>query len=110
MFRKAVSTIEGVKSDAVSSYQAPFNIVAVLFMFPMKFFLSPRWFHKVNVSLIRVSAFPILLAISSVFSSPLEGSKRERRRRADHLRFLAFRFDAEFTNDKSSSDPRFGME
>jgi len=36
MFRKAVSTIEGVKSDAVSSYQAPFNIVAVLFMFPMK--------------------------------------------------------------------------
>lgn len=36
MFRKAVSTIEGVKSDAVSSYQAPFNIVAVVFMFPMK--------------------------------------------------------------------------
>ncbi|KAL7409126.1 hypothetical protein BDY24DRAFT_367278 [Mrakia frigida] len=64
MFRKAVSTIEGVKSDAVSSYQAPFNIIAVLLMFPMKFFLSPRWFHKVNVTLIRISAFPILLAIS----------------------------------------------
>lgn len=36
MFRKAVSTIEGVKSDAVSSYQAPFNLIAVVAMFPMK--------------------------------------------------------------------------
>lgn len=32
MFRKAVSTIEGVKSDAVFSYQAPFNLIAVCVM------------------------------------------------------------------------------
>ena len=48
MFRKAVATIEGVKSDAVFSYQLPFNIVAVVFLFPMSYILSPRWFHKVN--------------------------------------------------------------
>ena len=62
MFRKAVSTIEGVKagqfgthcwrkaeeSDAVFSYQLPFNLVAVVFMWPMYYILNPRWFHKLN--------------------------------------------------------------
>lgn len=69
MFRKAVSTIEGVKSDAVFSYQAPFNLIAVLVMVPLKLFLGPRYFHKVNVLMIRASAFPILICISSVPTS-----------------------------------------
>jgi hypothetical protein len=43
MFRKAVSTIEGVKADAVFSYQLPFNLVAVVFMWPMSYILNPRW-------------------------------------------------------------------
>ncbi|ORY33033.1 hypothetical protein BCR39DRAFT_520833 [Naematelia encephala] len=64
MFRKAVATIEGVKADAVFSYQMPFNLVAVVFLWPMSYILSPRWFHKLNVWLIRVSNLPVLLAIS----------------------------------------------
>ncbi|GFZ47257.1 hypothetical protein JCM24511_05000 [Saitozyma sp. JCM 24511] len=64
MFRKAVSTIEGVKADAVFSYQLPFNLVAVVFMWPMSYILNPRWFHKVNVFMIRASNLPVLLVIA----------------------------------------------
>ncbi|KAF8596769.1 hypothetical protein BDV93DRAFT_479992 [Ceratobasidium sp. AG-I] len=64
MFRRAVSTIEGVKADAIFSYQPPLNLIAFLVMFPSSFILSPRWFHKVNVTMIRVTGFPVLLAIS----------------------------------------------
>ncbi|WVW79597.1 hypothetical protein I302_101566 [Kwoniella bestiolae CBS 10118] len=64
MFRKAVSTLEGVKADAVFSYQLPFNLVAVVVMWPMSYILGPRWFHKVNVTMIRVSSLPILLVIA----------------------------------------------
>ena len=48
MFRNAVATLEGVKADAVFSYQLPFNLVAVVFMWPMSYILNPRWFHKLN--------------------------------------------------------------
>ncbi|KAF7370601.1 hypothetical protein MSAN_00692800 [Mycena sanguinolenta] len=82
MFRKAVSTIEGsgyflrsfselsltsthrVKADSLFSYQPPINLVAVCIMLPASYFLSPRWFHKVNVFMIRLTSFPILLLIS----------------------------------------------
>ncbi|WVQ81319.1 hypothetical protein IAT38_003442 [Cryptococcus sp. DSM 104549] len=64
MFRKAVSTIEGVKADAVFSYQLPFNMVAVVLMWPMSYILNPRWFHKVNVFMIRVTSIHILLLIA----------------------------------------------
>ncbi|QRW02809.1 hypothetical protein RhiLY_01808 [Ceratobasidium sp. AG-Ba] len=64
MFRRAVSTVEGVKADAIFSYQPPLNLVALLIMFPSSFILSPRWFHKVNVTMIRITGFPILLIIS----------------------------------------------
>ncbi|KAJ9103807.1 hypothetical protein QFC21_002269 [Naganishia friedmannii] len=64
MFRKAVSTLEGVKGDSVFSYQLPFNLLAVVTMWPLSFMLSPRWFHKVNVFMIRATSFPILLAIA----------------------------------------------
>ncbi|OCF32424.1 hypothetical protein I316_05850 [Kwoniella heveanensis BCC8398] len=64
MFRKAVSTLEGVKADAVFSYQLPFNLVAVVVMWPMSYILGPRWFHKVNVFMIRVTSLPVLLLIA----------------------------------------------
>ncbi|CAE6428982.1 unnamed protein product [Rhizoctonia solani] len=64
MFRRAVSTIEGVKADAIFSYQPPMNLIALMIMLPSSFILSPRWFHKVNVTMIRITGFPILLAIS----------------------------------------------
>ncbi|KAK2463515.1 hypothetical protein APHAL10511_004266 [Amanita phalloides] len=64
MFRKAVSTIEGVKADFVFSYQPPINLAAVCILLPASYVLSPRWFHKVNVFLIRLTNFPFLLLIA----------------------------------------------
>ncbi|KAJ7765480.1 hypothetical protein DFH07DRAFT_1015251, partial [Mycena maculata] len=64
MFRKAVSTIEGVKADSLFSYQPPINLIALCVMLPASYILSPRWFHKVNVFMIRVTSFPVLLMIS----------------------------------------------
>ncbi|KAK0438117.1 hypothetical protein EV421DRAFT_1972863 [Armillaria borealis] len=65
MFRRAVSTVEGVKADSLFSYQPPINLIAVCIMLPASYILSPRWFHKVNVFMIRyVWIFPILLTIA----------------------------------------------
>lgn len=64
LFRKAVWTIEGVKADALFSYQPPVNLLALCIMFPAGYLLSPRWFHKVNVFVIRLTNFPILLMIA----------------------------------------------
>ena len=63
-FRRAVLTFEGVKSDAIFAYMPPFNILALLIMLPLKSVLSPRMFHKVNVSVVRVINFPILMVIT----------------------------------------------
>ncbi|KIJ65577.1 hypothetical protein HYDPIDRAFT_88419 [Hydnomerulius pinastri MD-312] len=64
MFRRAVSTIEGVKADSLFSYQPPVNLVALCILLPSSYVLTPRWFHKVNVFMIRATNFPILLAIA----------------------------------------------
>lgn len=64
MFRRAVSVLEGVKADSLFSYQPPINIIALCVLFPASYVLSARWFHKINVLLIRVTNFPILLAIA----------------------------------------------
>ncbi|KAJ3983417.1 hypothetical protein F5890DRAFT_1523449 [Lentinula detonsa] len=64
MFRKAVSTIEGVKADSLFSYQPPINLVALCFMLPLSYTLTPRWFHKVNVFMIRIMNLPALLIIA----------------------------------------------
>ncbi|CAK4034221.1 receptor-activated Ca2+-permeable cation channel [Lecanosticta acicola] len=63
-FRRAVLTFEGVKSDAIFAYRPPFNVLALVFLLPLKFLLSPRWFHKVNITAIRILNAPILLLIS----------------------------------------------
>ncbi|RPD64222.1 hypothetical protein L226DRAFT_460344 [Lentinus tigrinus ALCF2SS1-7] len=64
MFRRAVSTIEGVKADSLFSYQPPVNLLALCIMLPASYILTPRWFHKVNVFMIRLTSFPILLCIA----------------------------------------------
>ncbi|TFY58233.1 hypothetical protein EVG20_g8233 [Dentipellis fragilis] len=84
MFRRAVSTIEGVKADSLFSYQPPINLVALCILLPSSYLLTPRWFHKAcqcvydkvwtAFSLMieaytltfvpRVTNFPILIAIS----------------------------------------------
>ncbi|KAF2086252.1 hypothetical protein K490DRAFT_18055, partial [Saccharata proteae CBS 121410] len=63
-FRRAVLTFEGVKSDAIFAYRPPFNILAMLILVPLKFVVTPRWFHKVNVAAVRILNAPILLLIS----------------------------------------------
>ncbi|KAF8604724.1 hypothetical protein BDV93DRAFT_96560 [Ceratobasidium sp. AG-I] len=63
LYQYSISTIEGVKSDALFSYQPPFNILALLFLYPLSTCLSPRQLHTVNVLLIRITSFPQLLVI-----------------------------------------------
>ncbi|PFH51765.1 hypothetical protein AMATHDRAFT_2680 [Amanita thiersii Skay4041] len=64
MFRRAVSTIEGVKADFLFSYQPPINLLALCVLLPASYVLTPRWFHKVNVFMIRLTNFPFLLMIA----------------------------------------------
>lgn len=63
-FQRAVLTFQGVKSDAIFAYQTPFNVLALVLLVPLKMLLSPRWFHKINVTAIRFLNAPILLGIS----------------------------------------------
>ena len=63
-FRRAVLTFEGVKSDSLFAYRPPFNLLAFVVLLPLKFILTPRWFHKINITLIRVLNAPFLLAIA----------------------------------------------
>ncbi|KAF8896600.1 receptor-activated Ca2+-permeable cation channel [Infundibulicybe gibba] len=63
LFQFTINTIEGVKSDALFSYQPPFNILAFLILKPASWFLSPRALHTVNVFLIRLTSLPILVII-----------------------------------------------
>ncbi|KAI0021521.1 nonselective cation channel [Xylariomycetidae sp. FL0641] len=65
-FRKAVLTLEGVKSDAIFAYQPPFNILALFILVPMRFFVSPRWFHKIHVASVRLINLPVLLVIAMI--------------------------------------------
>ncbi len=59
-------TLEGVKSDAIFAYQPPFNILALLIGIPLKFIVTPRWFHKINVAAVRVLNAPLLLFIGII--------------------------------------------
>lgn len=63
-FRRAVLTFEGVKSDSIFAYQPPFNVLALCLVLPLKLVLSPRWFHKLNVTVIRAINGPLLVMIS----------------------------------------------
>ncbi|KAI4221223.1 MAG: hypothetical protein L6R36_007054 [Xanthoria steineri] len=63
-FRRAVLTFEGVKSDAIFAYQPPFNLLALSLLWPLKLIVTPRWFHKLNVTFIRILNVPILLIIA----------------------------------------------
>jgi hypothetical protein len=76
-YRRAVLTLEGVKSDAIFAYQPPFNIAALVFLLPLKFFVSPRWFHKINVTAVRFLNAPLLLIIGYLERRALwAGSRR----------------------------------
>lgn len=77
-FRRAVLTLEGVKSDAIFAYQPPFNILALLVLIPLKFILTPRWFHKINVAAVRTLNAPLLLLIGIIERRTLwAGARRQ---------------------------------
>ncbi|KAH8724652.1 hypothetical protein GQ44DRAFT_708546 [Phaeosphaeriaceae sp. PMI808] len=63
-FRRAVLTFEGVKSDSLFAYRPPFNLFALVVLLPLKFLLTPRWFHKINITAVRILNAPILVAIA----------------------------------------------
>ncbi|KAF9048651.1 receptor-activated Ca2+-permeable cation channel [Panaeolus papilionaceus] len=63
LFQYTIKTIEGVKSDALFSYQPPFNILAFIILKPASWFLTPRALHSVNVFLIKLTSLPQLIII-----------------------------------------------
>jgi hypothetical protein len=79
-FRRAVLTFEGVKSDAIFAYMPPFNILALVIMLPLKFIVSDRMFHKVNVIATRTLNAPLLLVISLYERHTLWRDDRHRHR------------------------------
>jgi len=64
MFRRAVVVFEGIKSDAIFNYWPPVNLIALLTLVPIRFILTPRRFHSLNVFCTRVSAGPVLILIA----------------------------------------------
>ncbi|KAH7910209.1 hypothetical protein BJ138DRAFT_1153472 [Hygrophoropsis aurantiaca] len=64
MFQYTISTMEGVKSDALFSYQPPFNLLAFIVLKPASYILTPRALHSANVFLIKLTSFPILIVIA----------------------------------------------
>ncbi|KIM89733.1 hypothetical protein PILCRDRAFT_812533 [Piloderma croceum F 1598] len=64
MFRRAVVVFEGIKSDAIFNYWPPVNLLALTVLVPIRFILTPRRFHSLNVFCTRVSAAPILILIA----------------------------------------------
>ncbi|OCK86148.1 hypothetical protein K432DRAFT_316847 [Lepidopterella palustris CBS 459.81] len=92
-FRRAVLTFEGVKSDAIFAYRPPFNILALLILLPLKFCLTPRWFHKVNITAVRVLNAPLLAAITLYERRSLwKNSKQKPMGPAKRSRFSFFDF------------------
>lgn len=90
-YRKSVLTLEGVKSDAIFAYQPPFNILAIFVILPLKFFLNPRWFHKVHVTAVRTLNLPLLLVIAVLERrsdwTEDELDAKQRLQQAGHSRF-----------------------
>lgn len=69
LFQRVVTTVEGVKSDAIFSYLPPFNIAALVILLPLGEFASPQTLHRVNVFLIRLTVS--LPRLSALLNTPL---------------------------------------
>ncbi|UKZ56226.1 hypothetical protein TrVGV298_010059 [Trichoderma virens] len=89
-FRRAVLTFECVRSDAIFAYPPPSNILALIFMLPLKLLVSARTFHTVHVAIVRVLNFPILLLISLYERNLFRAG--ESNRGAKSNQFLRWRF------------------
>ena len=54
-FANAFFSSCSVKSDALFSYQPPFNLLAFILLKPASYILTPRALHSANVFLIRLT-------------------------------------------------------
>ena len=81
-YRRSVLTFEGVKADALFAFMPPLNLVAVCTLLPAKYFLSQRWFHKVNVFAMKTVNAPLLAAISFYERRTLWMSSKYKKMRA----------------------------
>ena len=63
MYQHACLTLSGISTDALFSYMPPLNLLAIVIIMPASFILSPRWLHKVNITLLRITSWPLLLMI-----------------------------------------------
>ncbi|EWC46026.1 hypothetical protein DRE_04819 [Drechslerella stenobrocha 248] len=77
-FRRAVLTLEGVKSDAIFSYLPPLNLFAMAVLLPLKFVITPRWFHKINVATIRILNLPTLLLLAGAATEGIQDAEAPR--------------------------------
>ncbi|KAL5526362.1 hypothetical protein ACEPAF_8085 [Sanghuangporus sanghuang] len=77
LFQYTITTIEGVKCDALFSYQPPFNLLAYALLLPLSWILSPRTLHSANVFLIRLTSFPVLIIIR-IYEHYFEGGSQLR--------------------------------
>ncbi|KAL5504342.1 hypothetical protein ACEPAH_8416 [Sanghuangporus vaninii] len=77
LFQYTITTIEGVKCDALFSYQPPFNLLAYALLLPLKWISSPRALHSANVFLIRLTSFPVLMIIR-IYEHYFEGGSQLR--------------------------------
>jgi hypothetical protein len=66
MYRRAVSTFQGVKSDGIFSFQPPINILALTLLWPARFLVTPHKYHQIIVLAARISNLPLLLIIHFV--------------------------------------------
>ncbi|KAI0951035.1 hypothetical protein AcW1_008184 [Taiwanofungus camphoratus] len=97
LFQYAISTIEGVKSDALFSYQPPFNLLAFTILWPLSFVVSPRALHSVNVFLIKLTSFPTLVIIG-IYERYLAQGQKWRESRSDAAHHLYTRLTRKMKN------------
>ena len=72
---QGTKSMHRVKSNALFSYQPPFNILAFLILKPASWFLTPRRLHTINVFLIKLTSLPQLILIS-LYERHLASSKK----------------------------------
>lgn len=49
-----LSHLTGIKSDAIFNYWPPINLLALIFLVPVRFLTTPRRFHSLNVLFTRM--------------------------------------------------------
>ncbi|OLN89994.1 Pectinesterase 5 [Colletotrichum chlorophyti] len=90
LFRRAVLTFAGVKSDSIFAYPPPFNLLALAVLLPLKSVLSSRSFHDLNITLIRALNAPALLVISVLERRRLARPRRQRSQSLMYWNFSGF--------------------